>query len=51
MQREEPDLSTLALYEKVIWWSGREDYYAGPTAFSELELDEVVRRAPAGACS
>jgi len=38
MQQEEPDYSALASYEKVIWWSGREDYYAGPAYFSEIEL-------------
>ena len=38
MAGEEPDYATLALYPKVVWWSGREDFYAGPTEFSELEL-------------
>ncbi|HEX6853251.1 MAG TPA: S8 family serine peptidase [Candidatus Polarisedimenticolaceae bacterium] len=44
MQQEEPDLSTLALYEKVIWWSGREDFYPGPDDFSELELQRWFDR-------
>ena len=38
MQQKEPDYASLALYKKAIWWSGREDFYAGPTDFSELEL-------------
>jgi hypothetical protein len=37
-QQQEPDAADLAAYEKVIWWSGREDYYAGPEYFGELEL-------------
>jgi hypothetical protein len=47
-QGKEPDLSTLALYRKAIWWSGKEDYYAGPTAASELELNEWFVRS--GGC-
>ena len=47
-QGKEPDLSTLALYRKVIWWSGREDYYAGPTYNSERELDAWFVRS--GGC-
>ena len=38
MDGEEPEYATLALYKKVVWWSGREDFYAGPTLFSEIEL-------------
>ncbi len=38
MQQEEPDYAALALYDKVIWWSGVESFYAGPSIFSELEL-------------
>ena len=38
MQQKEPDYPSLALYKKVIWWSGREDFYPGPTDFSEQEL-------------
>ena len=45
---KEPDLSTLALYKKVIWWSGKEDYYAGPTAASEATLDAWFVRS--GGC-
>ena len=44
MQQKEPDYSTLALYKKVIWWSGNEDFYAGPTLFSELEMQEWFDR-------
>jgi hypothetical protein len=40
MQQDEPDYSALALYKKVIWWSGNEDFYAGPSLFSELELQK-----------
>jgi hypothetical protein len=39
MQQEEPDYSALALYRKVIWWSGNEDFYAGPSMFSESSLE------------
>lgn len=38
MQQKEPDYAALALYKKAIWWSGREDFYAGPSDLSELEL-------------
>jgi hypothetical protein len=38
MQQEEPDYSTLAHYDKVIWWSGNEDVYAGPDELTEPEL-------------
>jgi len=48
MLGEEPDYSALALYDKVIWWSGEEDFYAGPTAFSELELQKWFQRS--GGC-
>jgi hypothetical protein len=40
MQQKEPDYSTLALYRKVVWWSGNEDFYAGPSLFSELEMNK-----------
>jgi hypothetical protein len=43
-QQQEPDYATLALYEKVIWWSGREDFYPGPDDFSELELQRWFDR-------
>ncbi|MCU0231701.1 MAG: S8 family serine peptidase, partial [Acidobacteria bacterium] len=36
--QQEPDAADLAAYDKVIWWSGKEDYYAGPEYFGELEL-------------
>jgi hypothetical protein len=38
MAGEEPDFGALALYPKLIWWTGREDFYAGPEMFSESEL-------------
>jgi len=44
MQQKEPDYSALALYKKVIWWSGNEDFYAGPTVLSELELQKWFDR-------
>jgi len=44
MQQKEPDYAALALYKKVIWWSGNEDFYAGPTLFSELELPKYLDR-------
>ncbi len=44
MHQEEPDLASLALYKKVIWWSGKEDFYAGPTAFSEYDLDSWFKQ-------
>ncbi len=44
MLQKEPDYSALALYKKVIWWSGNEDFYAGPTLFSELELPKYLDR-------
>lgn len=37
-QQQEPDYATLALYRKAIWWSGNEDYYAGPSVYGEREL-------------
>ncbi len=44
-QQQEPDAADLAAYEKVIWWSAKEDYYAGPEYFGELELSTwFVRR-------
>jgi subtilisin family serine protease len=43
MQQEEPDYAALALYKKVVWWSGNEDFYAGPTLFSELSLADWFR--------
>jgi len=44
MLQKEPDYSALALYKKVIWWSGNEDFYAGPSLFSELELPKYFDR-------
>jgi len=38
MGQKEPDAATLARYERVVWWSGEEDVYAGPTEDSEGEL-------------
>ena len=38
MQQQEPDYSTLAHYDKVIWWSGNEENYAGPDDLTEEEL-------------
>jgi len=38
MGQKEPDAFTLARYERVVWWSGEEDVYAGPTEESEEEL-------------
>jgi hypothetical protein len=44
MQQVEPDYAALALYKKVIWWSGREEFYAGPTDLSEMELTKWLDR-------
>jgi hypothetical protein len=44
MQQEEPDYSTLAHYEKVIWWTGNEENYAGPEELSEEELVKWFER-------
>jgi hypothetical protein len=44
MLQKEPDFAALALYKKVIWWSGNEDFYAGPSLFSELELPKYFDR-------
>jgi hypothetical protein len=44
MQQKEPDYASLSLYKKVIWWSGNEDFYAGPSLFSELELPKYLDR-------
>jgi len=38
MQQQEPDYATLALYDKVVWWTGKEEDYAGPSASGEEEL-------------
>jgi len=51
MQQEEPDYSALALYKKVIWWSGKEDFYPGPTDFSELELARWFNLRGGASCS
>ncbi|MFN7887233.1 MAG: hydroxyacylglutathione hydrolase, partial [Betaproteobacteria bacterium] len=40
----EPDYAALALYKKAIWWSGREDFYAGPSDISELETAKWLDR-------
>jgi hypothetical protein len=44
MQQEEPDYAALALHDQVIWWSGEEDFYAGPSDFSEAALGEWFDR-------
>jgi len=44
MQQQEPDYSTLALYDKVVWWTGREEIYSGPTDLSEGELEKWFDR-------
>ena len=44
MQQAEPDYAALALYKKAIWWSGREDFYAGPTDLGEMELTKWLDR-------
>ena len=43
----EPDADTLAIHDQVIWFSGQEEIYPGPTDDSEVALagyhaDEVV---------
>ena len=40
MSQDEPDVETLARYERVVWWSGEEDFYAGPTEESEGVLSD-----------
>lgn len=47
-QQQEPYAADLAAYERVIWWSGKEDYYAGPEYFTELELSTWLDRS--GGC-
>ena len=44
MQQAEPDYAALALYKKVVWWSGREDFYAGPTDLGEMNLTKWLDR-------
>jgi hypothetical protein len=44
MQQEEPDYLTLAQYDKVIWWTGNEDNYAGPDDITEPELVKWFER-------
>jgi len=44
MQQEEPDYAALALYKKAIWWSGREDFYAGLSDISEVEVAKWLDR-------
>jgi len=41
----EPDPFTLAPYERVIWWSGQEEIYAGPDLDSEAMLSDWLDRA------
>jgi hypothetical protein len=40
MNQDEPDPATLARYERVVWWSGEEDFYAGPSEDSESVLSD-----------
>jgi len=35
----EPDEATLARYRQIVWFSGVEDFYAGPNEFSEQRLE------------
>jgi hypothetical protein len=44
MQQQEPSYSDLSLYDKVIWWSGNEENYAGPEDLSEQELVKWFER-------
>jgi len=44
MQQQEPSYSDLSLYDKVIWWSGKEENYAGPEDLSEEELVKWFER-------
>jgi hypothetical protein len=44
MQQEEPGYSDLALYETVIWWTGKEEDYAGPEELSEEALVKWFER-------
>lgn len=44
MLQEEPDYPSLAHYDAVIWWSGNEDIYAGPTEQSEGALQTWFER-------
>jgi subtilisin family serine protease len=43
----EPDLETLSPYDRVIWWSGAEEIYAGPDDDTETALGEWLDR---GSC-
>ncbi|MDX1390441.1 MAG: hypothetical protein R3344_14725, partial [Acidobacteriota bacterium] len=43
----EPDLEQLSLYDRVIWWTGREEIYAGPDDDAETALDQWLDR---GSC-
>jgi hypothetical protein len=46
MMHQEPDYTVLADYDKVIWWTGNEEIYAGPQETSEQELLKwFVRRS------
>jgi hypothetical protein len=44
---KEPDATTLARYEQIIWWSGQEEIFPGPDADSELLLEDWL---DAGSC-
>jgi predicted metalloprotease len=44
MMHQEPRYSDLADYKKVIWWSGKEENYAGPKDLSEYELVQWFER-------
>jgi serine protease AprX len=44
MMQQEPDYPTLANYDKVIWWTGKEENYAGPEELSEEALVEWFER-------
>jgi hypothetical protein len=44
MQQQEPPYSALAHYDNVVWWTGKEENYAGPEDLSEQELVKWFER-------
>lgn len=40
----EPDAATLARYRRIVWFTGREEVYAGPSRFTEDDLADWLDR-------
>jgi len=47
VKKGKPDAEVLAPYDRVIWWTGQEEIYAGPDDAAELALEHWLDR---GSC-